>query len=376
MTSIELTDVLLYYDGIQVFEGRDAIGGHYVGVNIGLEITTDRYLVTATVPRRLQEFRSGDLDLKTLLLEAPEGAWYLTTDEGTDDAPLFLEPQPGPISQSPYLPGPKVILSATSPEDATLNLARQSGNTILELIAAPPEAVTHHIRANTLAGILTNVQNAIRYAYREVTTDLENQDNLLFHHQNGYILNVAVPASAGSFRVILESAFPDQKDTTIHLMAAIQRLDDLFKATTEPADTAQFLSGNQGDLTTSFAKLVQFLVENKTGLTYSWASSDSTAAQHGGASHAEAQKIVEAIANHQIRNGREVVISGTIYRVNSKTGSWGITRDQRRITGKVANDGPSLEGFEIGKNYHFYCTEVQEISKRKPSLYMREATPF
>ena len=125
MTSIDLTDVLLYYDGIQVFEGRDASGGHYIGVNIGLDITTDRYLVTGASPRRLHEFRSGNLDLRTLLLDAPEGVWYLATDEGADDAPFLLEPQQEPIARSPYLPGPKVILSNKPSAETTARLPKK-----------------------------------------------------------------------------------------------------------------------------------------------------------------------------------------------------------------------------------------------------------
>ncbi len=110
MKAISLTNILVYYDGIQVFAAADAAGRSYVGVGYGPDISTDCYLVTAARPERLQQFRGGQLDLRTLLLEAPGGQWYITTNPGGDT--LFtLEPQPGPVAQSPYLPGPNFILN-------------------------------------------------------------------------------------------------------------------------------------------------------------------------------------------------------------------------------------------------------------------------
>lgn len=110
MKAINLTDILVYYDGIQVFAAADAAGRSYVGVGYGPDISTDCYLVTAARPERLQQFRSGLLDLRSLLLEAPDGEWFITVDKEGGDTPFILEPQPGPVAQSPYLPGPNFIL--------------------------------------------------------------------------------------------------------------------------------------------------------------------------------------------------------------------------------------------------------------------------
>ena len=111
MKTINLTEILFYYDGVQVFAGRDAIGGHYVGAAIGPGIVTNRYMVTAARPERLQQFRVGQVDLRTLLLEAPGGQWYIAVDKEGGDSPLYLEPQPVPVSESDCLPGPNFVLA-------------------------------------------------------------------------------------------------------------------------------------------------------------------------------------------------------------------------------------------------------------------------
>ena len=64
MKTIRHTATLFYYDGPQVFEARDAIGGHYVAVMVEPQGEQDRYLVAGVAPERLRQFRSGTLDLR------------------------------------------------------------------------------------------------------------------------------------------------------------------------------------------------------------------------------------------------------------------------------------------------------------------------
>ena len=60
--------------------------------------------VVGVKPERLRELRSGMLDLRTLLLEAPGGEWYLTLVNGNAEQPLSLEPQNGPLAETDFLP--------------------------------------------------------------------------------------------------------------------------------------------------------------------------------------------------------------------------------------------------------------------------------
>ena len=114
MKLIWLTEILDYYDGIQIFAGQDANGGCYVGSLIDQAGPADRYLVTAAAPEHLQQFREGRLDLRTLLLTAPGGRWYLSLDREGGDTPLPLEPQVGPLAATDYLPEPGLFLDGAA----------------------------------------------------------------------------------------------------------------------------------------------------------------------------------------------------------------------------------------------------------------------
>lgn len=111
MKTIKLTEVLDYYDGIEVFAAQDAGGGYYIALAVDYIDGFGRYIVAGAVPERLQLFRCGVLDLRTLLLEAPGNEWYLTVADGAIDDPLTLEPQSGTLAaREEFLPEPGFIL--------------------------------------------------------------------------------------------------------------------------------------------------------------------------------------------------------------------------------------------------------------------------
>ena len=110
MKTIRHTDTLVYYDGIQVFEGRDPIGGHYVGVMVDSLDDADVYLVARVDPIQLERFRSGSLDLKTLLLEGAKQGWYTTRANDDLMQSLTLEAHDGPLAEREFLPDDGFLL--------------------------------------------------------------------------------------------------------------------------------------------------------------------------------------------------------------------------------------------------------------------------
>ncbi len=130
MKPIRHTNILVRYDGVQVFEGRDAIGGHYVGVMIDDDGGSDRYLVAGVAPERLSRFRSGALDLRTLLLEAGYDEWFLA-DVG-DDFRQPLEPirPEAPERYAGFLPDEGFVLHDDPADDLSARETRARGNTV------------------------------------------------------------------------------------------------------------------------------------------------------------------------------------------------------------------------------------------------------
>ena len=124
MKTVKLAEILEYYDGILLFAAQDPIGGNYLCEAIDTVGDFDRYAVVGVRPERLEDFRAGDVDLRTLMLEAPEGEWYITIADGTTEDPLKLEAQLVPLTETEYLPGEGYFLGPKDEPDNGAAIAR------------------------------------------------------------------------------------------------------------------------------------------------------------------------------------------------------------------------------------------------------------
>lgn len=100
MKKIHHTGTLVYYDGVQVFEGRDEAGGRYIGVLADSANGSDSYIVVEVAMERMQRFRSETPDLKRLLIEGSKDGWYLAETRNGFGDPLTLEEQSGAVVET------------------------------------------------------------------------------------------------------------------------------------------------------------------------------------------------------------------------------------------------------------------------------------
>lgn len=110
MREAKLVATLLYYDGVQVFEGEDDSGNRCLGAMIDSEPDADRYLVTGVSLAQLRDLRSGTRDLRAVLLECSRGGWYLARVGDNFAASFVLERQKGALLDHDYLPEDGVLL--------------------------------------------------------------------------------------------------------------------------------------------------------------------------------------------------------------------------------------------------------------------------
>ncbi len=120
MTRIHPVRVLVYYDGPQVIEARDAIGGHYIVVLSSPIEGEDRYVVAGVPPERLRQFKAGGVDLRTLLVESDPDLRYLARAPGGPDDALVLETPSAGAFDDGLLPDAGFVLSDAPADDDAL----------------------------------------------------------------------------------------------------------------------------------------------------------------------------------------------------------------------------------------------------------------
>ena len=376
MKTIQSTGILVYYDGVQVFEGRDPIGGHYIGMALERTPTYDRYLVTGVRPERLRQFRSSTVDLRTIFLEAPGGEWFLTLTNGDPGEFLALEPQSGSLEETGFLPLDGYTLDDTPIDDLALEQARARHNVVFEFSVEPPEAArSHRVRMTTLGGLLLQMQSVVKYAYGSAVRDLSLQSEKAIDSRDGYLMDVVVPAEPGSYRVILEAAKPPDMFGYSELVRGLQRLDEVFATADDPDTARESLRKHKGRLAGSYIKLIEFLSANNTSLSYSWAYPGLKTASYGGVTEADAHRLASDLSGVTGLTTEEVTIVGEFEGGNRGHSDWSLLNEYGVVKGKINRGSPSLDGLEVGKLYRFHCLEYIELDfagNEKQTLYLMD----
>ena len=376
MKTVIPTEILVYYDGVQVFAGKDRIGGSYLGLVVDTQSGLDRFLVAGVEPEHLRQFRSGRLDLRSLLLEASDDEWFMAWADVPFGDAMKLELQDGQLLDTGFLPDEGFVLDGIPFEDTALSLARERHNVVFELSVDPPESAnTHRIRASKLGGLLVHVQSVVRWAYDTAVRELTRTDRDLIDTSEGYLMDVVVPAASGSFKVIMEASKPPDMFGYGELARGLQVVDRIFETASDPKTARDQLVEYKGHLAGSYISLLNFLVEQDTGFRYAWAHPEVNNSRQGGVSVTLAQELVGSLSGNLDLASESVKLIGEFERVNRRVGDWGLLTEEGSRSGKVDDDGPSLNGLEVGKRYLFNCVERLEVDpagRERRTLYLQE----
>jgi hypothetical protein len=380
MKTIRHTTTLFYYDGPQVFEARDSIGGHYVAVMVEPQDGQDRYLVAGVAPERLRQFRSGTLDLRSLLAEAGGEEWYLATTTAGLDQPLSLAPQSTSVTGSGLLPDAGFVLHDRPTEELALREARERNNLVFELAVEPPEAAEEHrIRVGTLVGLLNHVQMMVKHAYGAALRDLSLSTRRAIDRSKAHLMNVVIPAKEGSFRIVLEAVETPNLIGQNELARALERVDALFEKAANPEQAAAVVRANSGHLAGAYLRLLRFLIQHNTGLRYSWAEPTFSKPRSRSISEGEATPLVSLLSGVSNLGSEPADLIGTLEEADVTKRTWRIATPDGKYSGEVNQGGPSLEGLKLGSAYKFSCIEEIEehegTGREQRTLYLIEHRP-
>jgi hypothetical protein len=251
---------------------------------------------------------------------------------------------------------------------------------VLEVAVEPPEAAQEHrIRVDTLVGLLGHVQTIVKHAYGAALRDLSPGTRRSIDRSDAHLLDVVVPAAAGSFRVVLEAARSPDLLGQSELARALQRVDGLFEHVGDPQKTLVMAKSHRGHLAGAYLRLLRFLVHTRSGLRYSWAEPASTESRARGVSEAEARPLVDMLSSVSNLGAETVVIVGALKKADVDSGAWRIASEEREFSGTIKPGGPGLAGLKLEDAYRFTCLEeieeLQGSGREVRTLYLTEHEP-
>jgi hypothetical protein len=59
---------ILFFENVQIFEARDAIGGHYLCLLTKEEQASDEYIAVGISPEKMRLLKTGEFDLRTVII--------------------------------------------------------------------------------------------------------------------------------------------------------------------------------------------------------------------------------------------------------------------------------------------------------------------
>jgi hypothetical protein len=357
MKTINYKSTLFYYDGPQIFEARDNIGGNY----IALMVDDSRYLAVGVAPEKLREFRNGSIDLRTLILSGVSGGWYIADTSAGFTSPIKLELQEGNLAETDFLPDDGFVLHDRPTEETALQEARSRNNIVMELSVEPPEAAEDHkIRLDTYVALLQLVKSLVKHAYGASLRKADPKLRREVDRTDASLLNVVAAAAPGSFRVVFEGVADPNLFGQSELSRAFKELDKVFEHVDNVDEAVAAIKDYQGHFAGAYLKLLQLLVKTDTGLHYSWAEPTSDRPVNHAISKGQAKPLADALAEISNLGTETVAVEGALDKIDVSKGIWRLKNPSGDSSGISDEHSPSLAGLITGKPYMFTCREENQ----------------
>jgi hypothetical protein len=225
-------------------------------------------------------------------------------------------------------------------------------------------AQEHRIRADILSGALFSIQNLVKHAYRKIVTK-DNARELGINREAAPILDVAVPAAAGSFRMLLipSNEYPNLFNAS-EVGRALEVVDYLLADAPNPEKTLRRVQEYSGHTASAFLRFLKFVNDSGSAISYSWAAPDRSGVSVRMLSHQDMLPLIDIMSKTENLGSEKNDAGGEIAKIDVDAGTWRLfsSEDGKEYSGKI-RAGISLSHLETDENYVFECEEeVEEVS--------------
>ncbi len=351
---------LVYYDEPQLFIANDQLGTSYVCLWVDKADDVDKYLCVPTSKGRLNEFTFGSTDLLSIIKWSETGELFVCSAPHGDIHAMTAVPIPENEIPPRWLPDPDFFVK---PEPATHKLiiqeSRDRQRAIIHCSLNPPEARDQpKIVAERLAQAVKIMQRVVTHAYRKALRDLDEATRDAISQPDVYQLEVFA-FSPGSFTLHMQAAAPADMLGYSHIEKALRVIDTITEHIDSPTAAVQSIAGYGGHFATAYRDLLQFVVQNKTPLSYEWAMPVRIDTTTRTISHKQAELVYNALLERTDILVEEKHLTGVVTKADRNYGTWRLLADEdnKEYAGQSDPHQIDLNGLEIGARFEFECEE-------------------
>lgn len=356
-------DILVYYDGPELFVGIDQVGARYICLLAESNDTLERYLCAPISAERLSNFIIGKVDLLDIFKEPEIDEIYTVVVEDSSVTEVSMQPISFSDLHADWLPEKGFFFEQEAmPTDLVVQEACYRNKGIVHLALNPPEARGEETKINsiTLADTVKQFQTLVKFAYKRALSSLKANLRKKYEAAENYELEV-FSFSPGSFKLHMQTKVSGDFAVYTELFRAMGKIDELMQAVEDPEHALEILKQNKGHLIGSFRKFLALIIEKDIPLYYEWTTPSQCKPVKKSISRETAQPIYELLLATQELDKEQKEFFGTFTMTNVEAGLWTILNeeDNKHYSGRIDEETPvNLIGISMGDTrYRIICEE-------------------
>ena len=354
---------LEFYDCELLFEAEDETGRKYIAVHDADFDTGCEYIVVPVLKNRLTDFKAGLTDLRSLMQSCEENIWYKANiDVHSKD--IDLVPQGSAIFEDDVLPDQDYYINRSDISTTARRFSIESGRPAFAFtVSGTSETDAHEIPSSTLMQFFRRINESLKQFVLERYPSAE---------QETYQLNMIASPIPSSFGILLASPIQTNMFGDNHIISAFEQLTSFINADFEADSGLQEIERHNSGTLKEIKLTTQAIISTGTDVMVEWSAGRSGKSGTARISKDGARRIAEKLSTITRLTTSTVILEGRLDAINVTQKTWSIiAEDAGKLSGRIQNDGPSLEGRTTGKRYRIVCEQtIDEMADEnvKPSL--------
>lgn len=378
--TVVIDSVLLETETPDIVLASDAVGTRYLCCLVERNEVGDRFVGVPISAVRLAQFRSGRIDLRTILTEPERGDAYEGAFSSEADRRPRIQFESVPRIADHWLPDAGFLLTAVLGEFEDVDVIREAVTRQAAFLVCrfdPPEARGRHkIDADHLAEGVKAFQMLVKYALKKTFAGLSTAARQALG-TDAHVIQATVFAP-GSFEVHFESKHGANLIGLSSVGQAMPKVDALLGLTGMRADEQlPILRENRGHAVSALQRLLRFIAKEGATFEYRWADPAMQRTSGREVTPVAADALCAVLDHRTELTVEEVRFTGRFVRVAEDKKTWQATEEGSGTIrrGRVHSDAATiLQGVRITEErYDFVCHErVEETTsgRQVPKLIL------
>ncbi|MGC1376995.1 MAG: DUF6575 domain-containing protein [Anaerolineales bacterium] len=379
---LEYQATLIYYDGVQLFTGKDQLGTQYICLLVEQGDQGDRFLCAPISQGKLSAFYHSGVDLRDIFIFPESDELFLIETEDILQKNLELQAVVEPVPEG-WLPDTGFIYEKpVEGADTIVSQSKEKNRAIISLSVNPPEALEEtKITTNHLIDVLAIYQTLVKHAYNKVSKGVKGIVKEVLSVDNQSDLSV-IGFSPGSFTIHFESETRADLVGYVDIAKGLQCIDEMTQSLEDTKQALEVIKKYKGHLAKAYLRLLEIISQRNIPVKYIWTIPEYQQPIAYSINQQRAKEVYKELIKIEKLGVENIEFVGKFTKADVIHKKWAAeTLDQKVYSGRLGKSkNISLSGVVMDQQfYRFVCEETSEevtgTGQERTNLYLVDFEP-